>query len=367
MRIFAEIDADQVFRPQLDRAKSEVEALDETLLSQVEDESYALRILSQVRIDPLHLRFDDAYISTHERMIPAEHHPSHRFAVHAGESYPRQIIKYHLPFVGDPDLLRCIPNPRIMWSIGVDVSDNEITFNIVNWYDNPEDVKREVDQIFDTLRNQYEHLSKQVEVFNTSAQAEIVRMLSCQREKLKKASDFVEALGLPVKQPQKSKMSVISRSQGPTVRNATTASNRRSTKTWDIFISHASEDKEAFVRNLANELSVMGLKVWYDEFTLTLGDSLRRSIDQGLANSRFGIVVLSKSFFSKEWPQRELDGLVAKEISSGKLILPIWHNVSKEDVAAFSPILADRLAVSSDKGIEKVVKEILAAVNKKYN
>jgi hypothetical protein len=112
-------------------------------------------------------------------------------------------------------------------------------------------------------------------------------------------------------------------------------------------------------------LATGGLKVWYDEFTLTLGDSLRRSIDQGLAKSRFGVVVLSPSFFSKEWPQRELDGLVAKEISSGKLILPVWHNVSKEDVAAFSPILADRVAVSSDKGMEKIVMEILAAINKR--
>lgn len=366
MRIFAEIDADQVLRAQLQRAKSEVESLDETLLSQVEDESYALRILSQVRIDPLRFRFDDAHISTHEEMIPAEHHPSHRFAVHAGESYPRQIIRYNLPFDGDPGLLRCIPNPRVRWSIDVDVSGNEITFDIVNWYGNPEDVKREADQVFGTLRKQCDHLSKQVDAFNTSAQAEIVRMLSGRRKKLKKDSDFVTALGLPVKQPQKSQALDFSGSQRPALRNTATAADQSpSSRTWDIFISHASEDKEAFVRDLANELSAKKLKVWYDEFTLTLGDSLRRSIDQGLANSRFGIVVLSQSFFSKEWPQRELDGLVAKEISSGKLILPIWHNVSKGDVASFSPILADRLAVSSDKGIEKVVNEILAAINKK--
>ena len=89
------------------------------------------------------------------------------------------------------------------------------------------------------------------------------------------------------------------------------------------------------------------------------------NISRTSPNSLFGIVVLSQSFFSKEWPQRELDGLVAKEISSGKLILPIWHNVTKEDVAAFSPILADRVAVSSDKGMEQIVKEILAAINKK--
>lgn len=365
MRVFAEIDADQVFKAQLQRAKSEVESLDEKILSQVENESYALRILSQVRIDPLRFRFDDAHISTHERMIPAEHHPEHRFFLQSGENYSRQIIRYHLPFDGDPDLLRYIPNPRIMWTIDVDVSGDEIAFDIVNWGGDPDDVKREAEEVFGSLRQQNDHLSKQVDAFNSSAQAQIVQMLISRREKLKKDSVFIAALGLPVKQPETTQSTSPARTRRQTQRASSSTLDRSSSQSWDVFISHASEDKENFVRSLANALATGGLKVWYDEFTLTLGDSLRRSIDQGLANSRFGIVVLSQSFFSKEWPQRELDGLVAKEISSGKLILPIWHNVSKEDVASFSPILADRVAVSSDKGMEQIVKEILAAINKK--
>lgn len=133
---------------------------------------------------------------------------------------------------------------------------------------------------------------------------------------------------------------------------------------WDVFISHASEDKDSIVRPIAKELSLKGLKVWYDEFTLTLGDSLRRSIDVGIANSRFGIVVLSKHFFEKEWHKRELDGLVTREISGGKIILPIWHNVSREEVAKFSPVLADRIAISTSRGIKTVVKEILRAIGR---
>ena len=361
MRLFAEIEADQAFAAQLQRAKSEVESLDENFLSEVDDEGHALRILSLVRIDPLHFRFDSAHISTHEQMIPAEHHRGHRFFLEEGESYPRQIIRYHLPFDGDPGLLRCIPNPRIVWTIDVNVVDNEITFDIVNWGGDPDDVKREAERVFDNIRQQHDHLSNQVDAFNTSAQAKIIQLLSNRRAKLKKASDFVAALGLPVKEPKTSGPISLPRASGAS-RTSSTKPNPEPSSSWDVFISHASEDKEAFVRDLAETLTTKGLKVWYDEFTLTLGDSLRRSIDQGLANSRFGIVVLSHSFFSKEWPQRELDGLVAREISSGKLILPIWHEVSKEDVASFSPILADRLAVTSDKGMEQVVKEILTAI-----
>jgi hypothetical protein len=134
------------------------------------------------------------------------------------------------------------------------------------------------------------------------------------------------------------------------------------TPQWDVFISHATEDKEAFVRPLAELLIQRGVRVWFDEFTLTIGDSLRRSIDRGLSGSRFGVVVLSNSFFSKDWPQRELDGLMAKETSGGKVILPIWHNITFAEIRVRSPLLADRLAVSSSEGLNRVAEAIISVL-----
>ncbi len=131
---------------------------------------------------------------------------------------------------------------------------------------------------------------------------------------------------------------------------------------WDIFICHSSEDKESFVRPLAEALRDADLKVWYDDFSLSLGDSLHRSIDHGLAKSRFGVVVLSPSFFEKHWPRVELDGLAQREVGGDKVILPIWHNISRGDVMKYSPTLADKLAIESRRGIEIVVGEILRAV-----
>ncbi|WP_442481378.1 TIR domain-containing protein [Aeoliella sp. SH292] len=110
---------------------------------------------------------------------------------------------------------------------------------------------------------------------------------------------------------------------------------------FDLFISHASEDKDDFVRPLAEALSAAGLKVWYDEFSLSLGDSLRKSIDHGLANSRFGLVVLSSAFFAKNWTQYELNGMVSREMEGEKVILPLWHKVTKNEVMRFSPTLVD--------------------------
>lgn len=101
-------------------------------------------------------------------------------------------------------------------------------------------------------------------------------------------------------------------------------------KEYDVFISHASEDKDEVVRPLANALRSEGLRVWYDEFELKIGDSLRRKIDKGLANSKFGIVVLSKAFIKKGWTNYELDGIITKAVSGEQIILPIWHNISKK-------------------------------------
>ena len=133
---------------------------------------------------------------------------------------------------------------------------------------------------------------------------------------------------------------------------------------WDIFVSHAFEDKE-FARALANALSKKGLRVWFDEFQLRVGDSLRRSIDYGLSKSRFGAVVLSPSFFAKEWTQKELDALTARETKGKKIILPIWHNISAQEIRRYSPTLADRFAIDSVVGIDKTVDTLLSAI--KFN
>lgn len=133
--------------------------------------------------------------------------------------------------------------------------------------------------------------------------------------------------------------------------------------TYSVFISHASEDKEAFVAPLAQLLSRMGFRVWYDDFVLKVGDSLRQSIDKGIANSTYGLVVLSPRFLVKGWTQRELDGLTAREIAGRKkLILPIWHGVGHEDVLRFSPTLADKVALSTDEMELEEIAEALAEI-----
>ncbi len=133
---------------------------------------------------------------------------------------------------------------------------------------------------------------------------------------------------------------------------------------YDVFISHAWEDKEDFVEEFVIELEKLGLKVWYDKAKMKLGDSMRQKIDSGLNKSKYGIVVLSPNYIAegKYWTKTELDGLFQLESVNGKRIIPIWHNLQKKEVMAFSPTIAGKFAASTatqtPEEIAKQIKEL---------
>jgi len=131
---------------------------------------------------------------------------------------------------------------------------------------------------------------------------------------------------------------------------------------WDIFISYVSEDKNLVAEPLAKELRRRGLRVWFDAFELKLGDSLRQSIDMGISLSRFGVVILSPSFFGKRWTELELSGLSQLEMDGRKVILPVWYNLSAAAVRRRSPTLADRRAADWSQGLDAVVRAIVQVV-----
>ena len=135
------------------------------------------------------------------------------------------------------------------------------------------------------------------------------------------------------------------------------------TREYDVFISHASEDKDSVVRPLAIALKDSGLSVWYDEFELKIGDSLRRKIDAGLARSNFGIVIISRDFIKKGWTNYELDGLITRSVSGEQQLLPIWHNITKKEVVDYSPSLADKLARNTAVNtVDEIAEEIAQVV-----
>jgi TIR domain len=138
-------------------------------------------------------------------------------------------------------------------------------------------------------------------------------------------------------------------------------------KKWDVFICHASEDKREIADPLANKLTSMGLKVWYDKFSMRWGSRLMKEIDNGLVNSKYGIVILSNAFFDKGWPQRELEALFSLMVSEDNkdMILPLLHKVKFEDVKVRCPLISGILCRPSDIGIDALAEELVEVVRNK--
>lgn len=130
---------------------------------------------------------------------------------------------------------------------------------------------------------------------------------------------------------------------------------------YDVFISHAWEDKVAFVDEFVQELENLDINVWYDKENLTWGDSMRNKIDEGLKKSRFGVAIISPNYIAdgKYWTKAEFNAIFQLESVNGKMLLPIWHNISKKEVMQYSPILVDKLALNTtDMTPEEIAKEL---------
>ena len=125
---------------------------------------------------------------------------------------------------------------------------------------------------------------------------------------------------------------------------------------WDFFISHASAEKDHLARPLADALQTHGQRVWYDEFSINLGDDLERVIDYGTRSSLFGVIVISKSFFGRRWTEAELQALLHKRV------FLVLHGVEPEALAALRPELANRFSISSDVGVERIADAIVASI-----
>lgn len=133
----------------------------------------------------------------------------------------------------------------------------------------------------------------------------------------------------------------------------------------DVFLSHASEDKDAIARPLKEALEERGLSVWFDEIKIRVGQSIRQEIEKGIASARFGVVIVSPAFFKKQWTQAELDALFARRMDSGRsMILPVWHHISKDEVLAQSPLLAGVLALNSSLMTVDEMADEIASVAK---
>jgi TIR domain len=130
-----------------------------------------------------------------------------------------------------------------------------------------------------------------------------------------------------------------------------------SVDTYDVFLSYAGEDRE-IAEELALALRGTGFNVWYDKFQLRAGDQLLARINEGLTNSRYGLLLISEAFLAKRWPGYEMDALVRDQIEGRKVLFPIWHGVGVDTVRAHQPGLAGVVALNTEQGVYELVVEL---------
>ncbi len=275
-------------------------------------------------------------------------------------------IVVFIPFHGDQSLWQLQPStynlspPRGTIRANRDGRSGTLEIVIEQPADQPpEQIKSSLDEITKNIAFFITNQRNDLNGYGAQLRREVASAVADRKARLSKHDGLADLLGIPEDQPS-TRLPVSPRQL---VSSAPVKAAWPLDQAWDVFVSYASEDKETFARPLVQVLESRGLNVWFDENALKVGDSLRRSIDRSLSRSRYGIVVVSRAFLFKEWPQRELDGLVAREEDGRKVVLPIWHEISATEVRQHSPTLADRLAIPSFKGIQAVVTELLQVID----
>jgi hypothetical protein len=316
-------------------------------------------LVEQFSIDVPVLDVEHKYAQTKETQVDVSGDPS-RFI--RDRSRPFYIagteITFIVPFSGDAGVFDIQPSSFTVNPPSANVRDREL--HLVYEVTNPQfNVEADADRNIAFIQQHLAGLRPSAEQLQTELRQLATSLLERRKQERGTHSQIISGLTTPVREVPPAPVPASTPIYPPARRRA---AQKKKEDQWDVFISHATEDKQEIARPLSDALKGKGLRVWYDEFSLKLGDSLRQSIERGLARSLFGVVILSPHFFEKHWTQQELNGLSAREVEGEKVILPVWHKIDAEGVRLSSPMLADRKAVHTDQGLEIVVQQIMEVV-----
>lgn len=198
MNIFLEKDLSQYLDSLLAKMKDTVRGETADYLLNVNEEEYARHLMTRFQLEPLQIHLDKIYVTTREEQIPAERFPRSSFHVIDGESYPKQVIRYHMPYEGTEDLLYCKPNPFTYSTHPVELEGGCICFDIVDFYGDPERIKKDAEHVFNIIRKQAENVAKNVEGYKQQLSGRVKQVIAERKEQLRKQIDVATSLGVPI-------------------------------------------------------------------------------------------------------------------------------------------------------------------------
>jgi hypothetical protein len=317
----------------------------------------AARLIEQFSINVPVLDEEKKHALTKETQFDVSGDPRRRILDRSRPFYIAGTeVRVVFPFQGDAGLFDVRPTMFTLNPPFGEIHGHELHL-VHELTDAQFDVESATTRTVNQVKQYLQSLQGSAEQLKSDIQQLVNSLIEKRKQERGTHSQIVAGLKIPVRQAPPA-----TTTSSPTSSALRTARSNKPEEEWDVFISHASEDKDEIATPLAEALRGKGLRVWYDDFSLQLGDSLRQSIDRGLARSRFGVVILSARFFEKHWPQQELNGLVTREVNGRKVILPVWHGVAFVEVRNYSVILADRFSVQTKDGLAHVVQKIMEVV-----
>lgn len=198
IKIFWEINLEGYLQDIINTVRTKITGETENYILNVNEHQYIAHLVEEFTADNLDLKFNDISISNYEAQIPAEYHPVD-FFLEPGESYKRDIIKYHIPFECDRNLLHCNPNPRYPWTTDVSFEENCVCFEIINFNNDPEEIKREAQHTITNIKEQFKNVQNQINSFNATLEKQIRGIFQSHKAHILKKHNFLTALEVPIK------------------------------------------------------------------------------------------------------------------------------------------------------------------------
>jgi len=199
LQIFAEGELSQFLASLHEEIKTTVKSETPEYLLNVNEDEHLQHLLGRFRLEPLQIHFDKAFASPREEMIAAERFPGSSFSVQSGEKYPKQVFRYYIPYEGTEELLKCIPNPRIMWTNEVELKDGNICFDIIDFYGDAARVKSKAESIIKPMGQQLENVMKQVNAYNEQVTNFIKEVITKRKAELQSQIRVAGSLGVPIR------------------------------------------------------------------------------------------------------------------------------------------------------------------------
>jgi hypothetical protein len=240
-----------------------------------------------------------------------------------------RILENKKVFTPDTELFRDYQNERV---------SEFVCFNKIL---SREDLTQKLEQIHEVLENDRSVILNE---WQRGAQ----KMFADNRLVTFRGAQFKDLEKLSVKYVDLDR-SVFDRDVAGTLKQRKAFEERLKQDSFDLFISHASEDKAGIARPLSQRLQQMGFLVWFDENQIEVGEELLASLNKGISQSRFGLIIISQAFINKKWTQYEVKQLLKMSKNAGKKLFFIWHGVNEEQVKTWSPELGSRVAFISER------------------